>query len=77
MVIPSNSSFRESPEFFAKVQQMVSNTSFSGCLEFVSESRVPPSLDVCLSRHVISLILPSLGVMPRILIFIAFAYCTY
>jgi len=44
---------------------MVSNTSFSGCLEFVSESRVPSSLDVCPS-HVISFILPSLGVMPRI-----------
>ena len=66
MVIPINSSFRESPEFLAKVQQMVSNTSFSGCLEFVSESRVPPSLDVCPSRHIISLILPSLGVMLRI-----------
>ena len=44
----------------------VSNTSFSGCLEFVSESHVPPSLDVCPSRHVTSLILPSLGVMPKI-----------
>ena len=45
---------------------MVSNTSFSGCLEFVSESSVPPSLGVCPSRHIISLILPSLGVMLRI-----------
>jgi len=48
---------------------MVSSASSSfGCLEFVSESNVPPSagLDVCPSRHIISLILLSLGVMPRI-----------
>jgi len=45
---------------------MVSNTSLLGCLEFVSESHVPPSLDMCPSRHVISLILLSLGVMPRV-----------
>ena len=31
----------------------------------MSESRVPLSLDVCPSRHIISLILPSLGVMLR------------
>ena len=41
MVVPINSSFWESPEFLAKVQQIVFNTSFLGCLEFVSESRVP------------------------------------
>jgi len=43
-------------------------SSFSDCLEFVSESNVPPSvgIDVCPPRHVISLILPSLGVMLRI-----------
>ena len=42
---------------------------FSGCLEFVSESNVPPSaeLNVCPPRHVISLILSLLGVMPKIL----------
>jgi len=48
---------------------MVSSaSSFFGCLEFVSESNVPPSagLDVCPSRHVIFLILPSLGVMPKV-----------
>jgi len=66
MVVLINLSFRESPKFLAKVQQMVSSTSFLGCLEFVFESRVPPSLDVCPFRHVISLILSSLGVMPRI-----------
>jgi len=65
MVVPINLSFWESPEFLFKVQQMVSNTSFLGYLEFMSESHIPPSLDVCPSRHVISLILPSLGVIPR------------
>jgi len=52
-----------------KIQQMVSTvSSFSGCLEFVSEFNVPPSagIDVCPHRHVISLILLSLGVMSRI-----------
>ena len=45
-----------------------SASSFFGCLEFVSESIVPPpaGLDLCPPRRVISLILPSLGVMPRI-----------
>ena len=50
---------------------MVSSaSSFFGCLAFVSESNVPPSvgLDVYPPRQVISLILPSLEVMPRILI---------
>ena len=42
---------------------MVSNTYSSGCLEFASESS---SLGVCPSRHIISLILPSLGIMLRI-----------
>ena len=43
-------------------------SSFSGCLEFVPESNVPPSagINVCPPRHVISLILSLLGVMPRI-----------
>ena len=51
MVIPTNSSFREPPEFLAKIQHMIFNASFFfGCLQFVSESNVPPSvgLDVCL-----------------------------
>ena len=79
MIIPTDSFFRKSPEFLVKIQQMISSTSsFLSCLEFVSESNVLPSagLDVCPPRHVISLILPSLGVMPRILICIAFTYCT-
>ena len=66
MVVSINSSFRESLEFLAKIQQIVFSASyFSDCLEFVSESNVPSSvgLDVCPLRHVISLILPSLGVM--------------
>ena len=70
MVVPTDSSFKESPEFLAKIQQMVSSASSSfDCLEFVSESNVPSSagLDVCPLRHVISLIFSSLGVMPRVL----------
>ena len=66
MLIPIDSSFRESSKFFVKIQQMVSSAlSFSGCLEFVSESNVSPSsgLHMCHPRHVILLILPSLGVM--------------
>ena len=69
MVVPIDSSFRESLEFLIKIQQMVSSvSSFLGCLEFVSESNVPPSagIDVCPPMHAISLILPSLGVMRRI-----------
>jgi len=73
IIVPTDSSFRESPEFLTKIQQMISSTSsFFGCLEFLSESNVPPSvppsagLDVCPPKHAISLILPSLGVMPRI-----------
>ena len=66
MVVRIDSCFRESLEFLTKVQQMISNTSCSGCLEFVSESHVPPSLDVRPPTHVISLILPSLGVMLRV-----------
>jgi len=69
MIVPTDSSFKESPEFLAKIQQMVSSASSSfDCLEFVSEFNVPSSagLDVCPPRHAISLILPSLGVMPRI-----------
>ena len=69
IVIPIDSSFGESPEFLIKIQQMVSSiSSFLGCLEFVSESNVPPSagINVCPPKHVISLILPLLGVMLRI-----------
>ena len=69
MVVPIDSSLSELLEFLAKIQQMVSSvSSFFNCLEFMSESNVPPSagIDVCHLRHVISLILPSLGVMLRI-----------
>jgi len=64
MVVSIDSSFSKSSEFLVKIQQMVSSTSsFSGCLEFVSESNVPSSLDVCPTRHPMYFILPSLGVM--------------
>ena len=43
-----------------------SASSFSGCLEFVSESNVPSSLDVCPPRRPTYLILPSLRVMSRV-----------
>jgi len=44
MIVPTDSSFRESLEFLTKIQQMISSTSlFFDCLEFVSESNVPPS----------------------------------
>jgi len=67
MVVPIDSSFSESPEFLTKIQHMIySASSFSGCLEFVSESNVPPLLDMCPPRHPTYLILPSLGVMPRV-----------
>ena len=57
MVVPIDSFFSESSEFLAKIQQIVSSaSSFSGCLELVSESNVPPSLDVCSPRHPIYLI---------------------
>ena len=68
MVVPIDSSFSKSPEFFFKIQQMVSMTSFSACLEFVSEFNIPLSagLNVCPLRHLIYLILPSLGVIFRV-----------
>ena len=59
MVVPIDSSSSESPEFLAMIQQMVSNaSSFSGCLEFMSESNIPPSagLDVCPTKHPIYII---------------------
>jgi len=46
IIVPIDSSFNESPEFFAKTQQMVSSAFFSGCLEIVFESNVPPLLDM-------------------------------
>ena len=43
MIVSIDSSFRESLEFLAKIQQMISSaSSFFDCLEFVSESNVPP-----------------------------------
>ena len=61
MVVLIDSSFSESPEFLTKIQHMVySASSFSGCLEFVCESNVLPSLDMCPPSHPTYLIPPSL-----------------
>jgi len=53
MIVPIDSSSSESPEFLTVIQQIISNASFSGCLEFVSEFNIPPSagLDVCPPKH--------------------------
>ena len=49
------------------IQQMVSSASFTGRLEFISESSLSlVEFDVCHPRHLISLILSSLGVMSRV-----------
>ena len=69
MVVPIDSSSSESPKFHAMIQQMISNaSSFSTCLEFMSESNLPPSagLDVCPSRYFRYIIFSSLGIMPRV-----------
>jgi len=43
MIVSIDSSFMESSEFLTKIQHMVSSaSSFFSCLEFVSESNVPP-----------------------------------
>ena len=50
MVIPIDSFSSELPELLIMIKQMVfSAASFSGSLEFVTESNIPPSagLDVC------------------------------
>jgi len=66
MVVPIDSSFSESTEFLIKIQQIISSaSSFSNYLEFVSKANVPLSLDVCPPRHLIYLILRSLGVMSK------------
>jgi len=62
MIIPINSSSSESPEFLVMIQQIIFNaSSFSACLEFVSESNIPPSigLDMCPPRHPRYIIFPS------------------
>ena len=68
MVVPSESYFSESPEFFARIQEMVcSVSSFTDHLEFTFESDFSlAKLDVCHPRHPMYLILPSLGVMHRV-----------
>jgi len=70
MVIPIDSSSIELPKFLAMIWQMVSNASFFGCMEFVSESNIPPSegLDVCPPRHPRYIIFPSLGIITRVFI---------
>jgi len=65
MIVLIDSSSSDSPE----IQQMVSNIcSFSGCLEFVSESNIFSSagLDVCHFRHPRYIIFSSLGIMLRV-----------
>ena len=68
MVVPTESNSSESPDFLAMIQQMVSNiSSFTDRLEFIPESSISlAEFDVCHPRHHISLILSSLGVMPRV-----------
>jgi len=52
MVVSIDSSFRELPEFFVMIQQIVSSvSSFSGCLEFVFESNVYMCFLVRMSYH--------------------------
>jgi len=66
MVIPSELSSSESSEFCAIIQQVISSvSSFTGCLEFVSESSITPlaGLDVCPPRHPRYIIFSSLRVM--------------
>jgi len=59
---------RESSEFLAMIQQVIYRAfSFTGCLEFISESSLPlAGFDVYHPRHLIHLLVSSLGVMPRV-----------
>jgi len=68
MIVPIDSSSSESLESLTMIQQIVSSASFSDCLEFVSESNIPPSakLDVCPPRHPRYIIFSFLGIMPRV-----------
>ena len=63
MVVPTESYSSESSEFFAMIQHVISNASFSGCLEFVSESNIPPS--AWSPRYPICILFLLLGIMPR------------
>jgi len=53
MAIPIESFFSELPEFFARIQEMVSSVSSFTChLEFISEPNLLlAELDVCHSSH--------------------------
>ena len=54
MVVPAGLSTSESPEFLVMIQQIISGvSSFTGCLEFVPKSSIPPfaGLDVCHPRQ--------------------------
>ena len=68
MVVPFESSSSALPEFFAMIQQLVFSAFLSSCLEFVSESNMPPSagIDVCPPRHPRYIIFSFLGIMPRV-----------
>ena len=68
IVIPIELSPSESSEFLVMIQHMISGLSFfTGCLEFVPMSSIPPleGLDVCPPRYPVYIIFPSLGVMLR------------
>jgi len=69
MVVSIDPSSSESPELFGMIQQMVSSASFfSGCLEFVSESNIPPfaRLNVCPPRQPKHIIFSSFRIMPKV-----------
>ena len=52
MVVSNKSSSSESFKFFVMIQQVISTASFSGCLEFISESGLPlAGIVVCHPRH--------------------------
>jgi len=68
MVVPIESYSSESLEFHTMIQQMVSSvSSFTGRLDFIPEFNLSlADLIVSHPRHLIYLILMSLGVMPRV-----------
>jgi len=67
MTVLIDSSPSKSPAFLTMTQQMVSITSFTDRLEFVPDfNLLLAEFDVCHPRHLIYLILPSLGVMLRV-----------
>ena len=70
MFVPTESYFSESLEFFVMIQHVIASAfSFSGCLEFVTVSNIPPfaGLDVCPLVHPRYILFPSLRNMPRVL----------